>query len=670
MSQTAFMRSLATLSLLLSACTSAPDAGVTAVTPGGFIPVTSFDTGGGGAAADAGEVDAAPTTDVAVAGPDAASPDAGTVTPDSGCDPGTCETAGAQCGKVGDGCGGALDCGACPFGLVCGASVANRCGPPVCEPAQCAEGACGTMDDGCEGTLECGACPPGQACGPTVPNRCECVKATCETAGVQCGQISDGCDGTLECGGCPTGAPCLANACACVPQCAGKTCGDDGCGGSCGSCGGGQACTSGQCVSALCSGKCGSQNEQSCGQGCKCYCDQACFQYGDCCDDVCATCGASFPNNCCTPKCDGKQCGDDGCGGSCGKCTAGFECTDSTCTKCTPSCEGKQCGDDGCGGSCGTCAGGLTCDPAGQCAACVPSCAGKVCGDDGCGGSCGECTVDCANLPTGPFKLNKLSGPMASEDLAFDADGNVVGSNDKAIFKSKYGSSPQVFVPNINFRAGLRYLPSGDLMVNKDTTGQLIRITPDGTQNVVLSNLAYPNGMAIDQEGFAWVTEHDANRVLKVDPYANKSTVISQGTIKNPNGICFNADYSKVFVAGFSGVGTIYMFPILPDGSVGKVVEWAKNVGTGWLDGIGIDVCGNLYIADYYATKIYRFLPDGSSYKTVVDGSGGGNIYLPNMQWGSGIGGWALDKLYLPDGWNKGVFEVNVSVPGPPAVYP
>lgn len=259
---------------------------------------------------------------------------------------------------------------------------------------------------------------------------------------------------------------------------------------------------------------------------------------------------------------------------------------------------------------------------------------------------------------------------MASEDLAFDDAGNVVGSNDKAIFKTKYGGTPQVFVPSISFRAGMRYLPTGDLMVNKDTTGQLIRITPDGTQNVVLSNLAYPNGMAIDKHGFAWVTEHDANRVLKVDPYAKTSKVMSQGTIKNPNGICFNADYSQVFVAGFSGVGTIYMFQIHPDGTVDAPVAWAKNVGTGWLDGIGIDVCGNLYIADYYATKVYRFTPDGSSYKTVINGSGGGNIYLPNMQWGSGLGGWAPDKMYLPDGWNKGVFEVDVGVPGIPPVYP
>lgn len=60
-------------------------------------------------------------------------------------------------------------------------------------------------------------------------------------------------------------------------------------------------------------------------------------------------------------------------------------------TACEPSCEGRACGDDGCGGSCGACEDGLSCSH-GQCiAGCVPNCAGLTCGDDGCGGSCGTC---------------------------------------------------------------------------------------------------------------------------------------------------------------------------------------------------------------------------------------------------------------------------------------
>jgi hypothetical protein len=56
---------------------------------------------------------------------------------------------------------------------------------------------------------------------------------------------------------------------------------------------------------------------------------------------------------------------------------------------CTPDCDGKVCGDDGCGGTCAPgCGTGETCNAQGLCDACQPDCAGKVCGDDGCGGQC------------------------------------------------------------------------------------------------------------------------------------------------------------------------------------------------------------------------------------------------------------------------------------------
>ena len=66
---------------------------------------------------------------------------------------------------------------------------------------------------------------------------------------------------------------------------------------------------------------------------------------------------------------------------------------------CTPDCAGKECGSDGCGGSCGVCpANKPYCNMAFQCEACEPDCEGKTCGGDGCGGSCGACPVGWACL--------------------------------------------------------------------------------------------------------------------------------------------------------------------------------------------------------------------------------------------------------------------------------
>ena len=49
--------------------------------------------------------------------------------------------------------------------------------------------------------------------------------------------------------------------------------------------------------------------------------------------------------------------------GACGNaCAVGETCAAGVCTgSCTPSCNGSQCGDDGCGGTCGQCGGGERC---------------------------------------------------------------------------------------------------------------------------------------------------------------------------------------------------------------------------------------------------------------------------------------------------------------------
>ncbi len=98
----------------------------------------------------------------------------------------------------------------------------------------------------------------------------------------------------------------------------------------------------------------------------------------------------------CVPDCSGKQCGDDGCGASCGTCPAGQHCASGACVPdCVPDCFEKQCGDDGCGGTCGVCPAGTHCEVTTCVPDCLPDCAGKECGDDGCGGSCGVCLNWC-----------------------------------------------------------------------------------------------------------------------------------------------------------------------------------------------------------------------------------------------------------------------------------
>ena len=178
------------------------------------------------------------------------------------CSPVSCEDQGIECGPAGDGCGGLIpSCGSCPPGLTCGGGgVPGRCGysdASACEPASCAELGveCGPIGDGCGGLIECGDCSekPGTTCGGGgFPGQCgsPCVPKSCDDLGIECGPAGDGCGGVLECGDCENGQSCGGGG---VPgkcgggQCIPKTCEDfgyecgpaaDGCGAllDCGSC--------------------------------------------------------------------------------------------------------------------------------------------------------------------------------------------------------------------------------------------------------------------------------------------------------------------------------------------------------------------------------------------------------------------------------------------------
>jgi hypothetical protein len=102
----------------------------------------------------------------------------------------------------------------------------------------------------------------------------------------------------------------------------------------------------------------------------------------------------------CTPDCEGKNCGDDGCGHNCGGCIPGTLCVEGLCPSCTPECTGLQCGVDGCGGYCGNgdpatngCTKSQSCTN-GICQGGPGDCTGKECGSDGADGSCGICPCD------------------------------------------------------------------------------------------------------------------------------------------------------------------------------------------------------------------------------------------------------------------------------------
>ncbi len=671
------------------------------------------------------------------------------------------ECANKQCGA--DGCGGT--CGTCKAGTKCADGVCGAC------TADCKNKQCGS--DGCGGV--CGLCKLGWTC---TGDQCEACAPQC--AGKQCGE--DGCGGL--CGTCASGWICKQNKCwekaDCKPQCEGRVCGDDACGGNCGDCPAGRFCdATGQC--GVCTPNC---SGDPCGtDGCGGTC-MACKGGKFCVEGACACIPGSLPICCGEHVCQANSCGEAGPQLE----TCGWGCKDNQCTACPVDCDGKTCGDDGCGGTCGTCDDDVPCE-AGQCVVpkppataeppagdsegcgagptgsplgallllgtvCLLACwrrrqsalavlliAGLMAGcggdeepaptpdaalSDGGGdvqlddvsptdgavdGSVGPVDVgtnldsgpsikdvgaapdagvdaagdvaagdaaaadvdlpdpltwDCNNLDDGPFTLEKIPGAIASEDLAFHSSGALIGSNNKALFKTMAGGKAKIWVPGVNTRSGMRLLPNGTLAVCDDKLGRILLFTPDGEEKVLVQGLKYPNGITVDLKGFIYVTEHDADRVLRIHPYSGKYTVLTK-EITKPNGVHFDPTYSRLYIGSF-GSGWLYTLALSPDGYPGKLSKWATVPGwKGLLDGIGVDICGNVYVCEYGDSDLWRFPPEGGEGVKIIDGGKG--VYIPNLQWGIGMG-WDPLSIYLPDGWKHTLYRVKLGVPGMKVPHP
>ncbi|MFH1532592.1 MAG: Ig-like domain-containing protein [Pseudomonadota bacterium] len=246
---------------------------------------------------------------------------------------------------------------------------------PECQPWQvCAEGAC-------QSPPSLGDCPMG---GVAVDVDCHdidfegcCGGTDLYYCGAGAGQCPDGtsqCLCLIECGvgdkvcsweadegyfDCATGIPLpndqgdlFCDWYSCAPDCTGKECGFDGCMGTCGSCPAGQLCSdTGTCefgdfceligFEGCCDGTdlywcvngeiqtilCGNASDpalQVCGWD---------SEVGYNCGGSGADPGGQFPLECpaCIPDCSGKDCGSDGCGGTCGTCAGGAECSNGIC---------------------------------------------------------------------------------------------------------------------------------------------------------------------------------------------------------------------------------------------------------------------------------------------------------------------------------------------------
>lgn len=276
---------------------------------------------------------------------------------------------------------------------------------------------------------------------------------------------------------------------------------------------------------------------------------------------------------------------------------------------------------------------------------------------------------DCASLPQGPLPYTIKPGPKASEDLAFDDEGNLVGAQEGNLFKSPFVGEAELWVPGAGgFIAGLRMTAKGILVYADNSTSTLFRVKPENNfKEMVVSGLEYANGVEVDLEGFVYVAEQSGQRVRRIDPETGEFSILAEGLVQ-PNGLSFSPDYKILYVGSFGG-GTITGIHLKPDMTVETITTFMDGIGNGNLDGMAVDACGNVYVCEFGPATIWRMTPDGLSKVPLIE-LGVDTSWIPNMQWGSGINGWEKETLYVLDFSASRVFEVPLGIGDKPRAYP
>jgi sugar lactone lactonase YvrE len=205
---------------------------------------------------------------------------------------------------------------------------------------------------------------------------------------------------------------------------------------------------------------------------------------------------------------------------------------------------------------------------------------------------------------------------------------------------------------------GMEILPDDDLVVADRGQGRVVvRDRDSGGVNVIASSINWPNGLDVAPDGSVFVTESYAEAVYRIDPTTLELDLVASD-IPRPDGIAFDPTYHTLYVAGLSRP-EIVAIPVHGPGDYGEPYPLAlpEEVPWTWVDGMQVDRCGNIYIADFLG-DVWRLDPDTLVIDNILSEPGSS---LPALRFGSGLGGWDAFKIYVSTYGE--VIEVDVGVP-------
>lgn len=290
-----------------------------------------------------------------------------------------------------------------------------------------------------------------------------------------------------------------------------------------------------------------------------------------------------------------------------------------------------------------------------------------------------ETIYDCAALPDEPTQTRVVPGASGYHGLAFDSSGRLVGSDGNALIRTQSDGTREVWIPGLGELEQIAFLPSGELVVSAAENGALWKLSEEGGRELLVGDL-FAYGVVLGPDGFIYTSGWRG--ISRVDPADGTVEVLGSvdATLgSEPHAIGFGLGNDRFYA------GVISYTEEGVDPHLAPVFEWTVDgaqrfstepsvlvsaLGLGWHDTMGVDVCGNLYVADFRTTNLYRITPLGAV-TTLIDwqypygDNEGRSEYGHALLWGSGEDGWREDALYMTMPYSDNqVQEIVVGIPG------
>lgn len=292
----------------------------------------------------------------------------------------------------------------------------------------------------------------------------------------------------------------------------------------------------------------------------------------------------------------------------------------------------------------------------------------------------------CDALPGGPLapvEFNFDGSPLDgnAEDMTFSAVGTIIARNgDDLVQIDPAGTVTNIPVMTpLPATLGLRWTTAGNIVTADRDTGALLQITPAGVVTELWGGLTIPNGVYPAIDGNIFFTDFVQARAAYIDAAGTAEVVLGEGGAEAPqtNGIIYDPDRDFVYYVSY-GPGIVWRVDVSDLANPGNpeniLTIAAQGPGdTVGLDGLAMDVCGNLYVVDQNGDEAVP----GSLFRVNLDAAGDpiGDAELlveafdanvANAVFAQGAGWEAYPTTLFLVGLPGRIFTVDVGIEGAP----